>query len=111
MAVSVLCLFLTITWVGWFAVCARGISWSYLTAENHVTSKQKQWRLPLTKPSIQVRLSLIFPLILVRFALDLKQIPKENDSNRHTACDFRTKIWLKSYRRAIEKLDCSSITF
>ena len=33
------------------------------------------------KPSIQVRLSLKFPLILVTFAWDLKQIPQKTYSN------------------------------
>ena len=50
-----------------------------------MTSKQQQWRKSLKKnPSIQVRLSLIFPLILVRFACGLKQIPQKNDSNMPT---------------------------
>ena len=33
------------------------------------------------KPSIQVRLSLISPLILIRFAWRLKQTPWENEGN------------------------------
>ena len=32
-------------------------------------------------PSIQVRLSLVFPLILIRLAWGLKQIPRKNESN------------------------------
>ena len=48
-------------------------------------------------PSIQLRLSLIFPLILIRLALGLKQIPRKNESNMSVFCDFQTKIWLKSY--------------
>ena len=48
-------------------VCDNG-SVLVFTAENHVTSKQQQWRIPLNTPSIQVRFSLIFPVLLVRFA-------------------------------------------
>ena len=44
----------------------------------------------------------IFPIILVRFARVLKQIPREKDSNMPIVCDFRTKIWLKSYWRATD---------
>ena len=47
--------------------------------------------------SIQVRLSLIYPLILVRFAWGLKQIPWNNNSIISILSDFRTNIWLKSY--------------
>ena len=66
--------------------------------ENGIISAQQQWRIPLGKNLwIQVRLSLIFPLILVRFAWGLKQIPRKNDSNMTNVCDFRTKIWFKSY--------------
>ena len=32
-------------------------------------------------PSIEVRLTLIFPLILIRLAWGLKQIPRQNESN------------------------------
>ena len=39
-------------------------------------------------PLIQVRFSLIFPLILIRFALDLKQIPPKNERNMFI-------IWVK----------------
>ena len=69
---------------------------SVITKENHVTSKQQQSRILLKKnPSIQIRLSLIFPLILVRFAWDLKQIHRKNNSNMPKVCDIRTNIWLK----------------
>ena len=44
-------------------------------------------------PSIQVRLSLIFPLILIGLAWGLKQIPPENESNMSISSDFQTKIW------------------
>ena len=45
-------------------------------------------------PSIQVRLLLIFPLILIRLSWDLKQIRhvKQHVDLR----DFQTKIWLKT---------------
>ena len=62
-----------------------------VTVENHVTSKEQQWRIPL-KNLDSGKLSLIYPLILVRFAWGLKQIPRENDSNRSIVCDFQTKI-------------------
>ena len=46
----------------------------------------------IEKPSIQVRLSLIFPLMLVRFAQGLKQIPRIYDSNsRPIVCDSRKR--------------------
>ena len=70
---------------------------TYLKAENHVTSKEQQWRIPVKIPSIQVRLSLIFPFILVRFACGLKKIPQKNDSNMPILWDLRIKIWLRSY--------------
>ena len=47
------------------------------------------------KPSIQVKLSLIVPLILIRLAKGSKQIPRKNESNMTIFSDFRTKIWLK----------------
>ena len=56
-----------------------------------MTSKQQQCRIPLKKPSIQVRLPLIFPIILVRFAWGLKQIPQKNDNNWPIICDLGTK--------------------
>ena len=46
-------------------------------------------------PSIQVRLSLIFPFILVRFAWDLKQIQQKHDSNIPIVCDLRKKYLVK----------------
>ena len=65
-------------------------------AKNHVTSKQQQWRIPLKKPSIPVRLSLIF------FSVNTDHIGKgfkadtpEITSNRPIECDFRTNVWLK----------------
>ena len=42
---------------------------------------------------IQVRLSLIFLLILVRLAWGLKQIPRKNNNNMPIVCDFLTNIW------------------
>ena len=54
--------------------------------------------------SIQVSLSLIFPLILIRLARGLKQIYWKNESNMSIFSNFRTKIWLKSYWRATEKI-------
>ena len=59
-------------------------------------------------PSIQARLSLIFSLILVRFAWGLKQIPRKNDSKMPIICNIRRKIWLNSYWQATEKFDCLS---
>ena len=41
--------------------------------------------------------TLIFLLILVRFAWGLKQIPQKNESNMPIFIDLQTKIWLKSY--------------
>ena len=64
-----------------------------------MTSKRQQWRIPLKNPLIQVTLSLLFPLMLVRFAWGLKQIPWKKDNNMPIACDFRTKVWLKNYLR------------
>ena len=61
--------------------------------------------------SIQVSLSLIFPLILIRFAWGLKLIPLTNGSNMSIFSDFRTNTWLKSYLGATEYFGCSSITF
>ena len=52
--------------------------------------------------SIQVRLSLIFPLILIRLAWGLKQIPGKNESNMPIFGDFQIKIWLKRYFQATE---------
>ena len=49
-------------------------------------------------PSIQVRLSLIFPLILTRLAWGLKQIPLIHGRNMCIFSDFQTKIWLNSLR-------------
>ena len=60
-----------------------------------MTSEQQQWRIPVKQPSIQVRLSLIFPFTLVRFALGLKQNPQNNDSNMPNLCDVLKKVWLK----------------
>ena len=51
----------------------------------------------LQKPSIQVRLSLIFPLKLIRLAWGLKHIAQKNESKMSIFSDFQTKIWLKSY--------------
>ena len=48
-------------------------------------------------PLIQERLSLVFPLILIKLAWGLKQIPQKNESNMSLFSDFRAKIWLKSY--------------
>ena len=49
-------------------------------------------------PSIQVRLSLIFPLILIRLAWGLKQISRKNKSNMSILATFGQKTqWLKSY--------------
>ena len=48
-------------------------------------------------PSILVRLSLIPPSILIRFACGLKQISPKNESNKSILSDLRTKTWLKSY--------------
>ena len=39
--------------------------------------------------SIQVRLSLIYPLILIRLAWGLKQIPRKNESNMSIFNDFQ----------------------
>ena len=47
-------------------------------------------------PLIQARLSLIFPLILIRLTCGLKQIPRKNESNMAIFSDFQTKILLKS---------------
>ena len=52
--------------------------------------KQQQWRIPLKIPSIHVRLSFIFPLILVGLAWGLKQILRKNDCNMPNVCDFQT---------------------
>ena len=49
-------------------------------AENRVTSKQ-QWRIPLKKNIDLGKTFFMFPLILMRFVWDLKQIPRKNDSN------------------------------
>ena len=58
---------------------------SIVMVENHVTSKQQQWRIPLKNPSIQVRfVCLIFPIILVRLAWGLKQIPEK--IQQHAQC-------------------------
>ena len=46
-------------------------------------------------PSIQAKLSLIFPLILIRLAWDLKQISQKIYSNMSIFWDFQTKIWLQ----------------
>ena len=46
-------------------------------------------------PWIPVRLSLISPLILIRLAWGLKQIPRKNESDMSIFSDFLTKIWLK----------------
>ena len=47
----------------------------------------------------------IFPLILVRLAWGLKQIPrKKNDSNMPNVRDFQTKILLKSHWRTTENV-------
>ena len=43
-------------------------------------------------PSIQVRLSLIFPLMLTRLAWGLKQIPQKNESNMSIFCDFQDLV-------------------
>ena len=48
-------------------------------------------------PSIQVRLSWIFPLILIRLAWGLKQIPRKNESNMPIFIFIQTKTKLKSY--------------
>ena len=45
----------------------------------------------LQNPSIQVRLSLIFPLILIRLAWGLKQIPWKNESNMSILMTFRQR--------------------
>ena len=50
--------------------------------------------------AIRVRLCLIFPLILVRFAWDLKQIPRKKYWNMPIYLTFLTKSWFKSYWRA-----------
>ena len=42
-------------------------------------------------PSIQVRHSLIFPLILIRFAWGLKHIPRENENNMSILRDLVKK--------------------
>ena len=42
-------------------------------------------------PSIQLKLSVIFPLILIRLACDMKQIPRKNEGNRSILTTF---IWL-----------------
>ena len=50
------------------------VSFSYAmtqTAENHVTLEKQKWPIFVKKPSIQVRLSLIFLFILVRFTCGL----------------------------------------
>ena len=62
-------------------------------------------------PSIQVRLSMIFPSILIRFAWKLKQISRKNESNMSVLSDFLTNIWLKSYWRATEIFGRSTIPF
>ena len=59
--------------------------------ENYATSKQHQLWIPLKNTSIQVRLSLIVPLILIRFARGLNQIPRRNDSNMSIVSDFRQR--------------------
>ena len=41
-------------------------------------------------PLIQVRLSLIIPLILIRMAWGLKQIPRKNESNMSIFSDFQS---------------------
>ena len=64
-------------------------------AENHVNSKHQQWQIPLKKSSFYVRLSLQFLLMLIRWAWNLKQIPRKNNSNMPIVCDLWTKIWLK----------------
>ena len=45
----------------------------------------------------QKTLSLIFRLLLVRFAWDLKQMPLISYKNMTISYDFQTKIWYKSY--------------
>ena len=47
------------------------------------------------KPSIQVRFSFIFPLILIRLVLGLMQMPWKNEINMSIFSDFQTKIWFK----------------
>ena len=89
---------------------------SMTTVENRVTGEWRDFKTTtmadtIGKMLIQVRLYLIFQLILVRLVLGLKQIPRKNDSNMPIVCDFWTKIWLKCYWRATEIFGCSSITF
>ena len=86
------------------ALCAQNSETVYFTsiytAENHVTSKTTTMVDTIEKPHIDsVRLSLIFPLKLVRFAWGLTQIhvPQKNDSSIPIVCDFRTNIWFYSY--------------
>ena len=42
------------------------------------------------------KISLIYQLILLRFAWGLKQISQKNDRNMPIVCNLRTNIWLKS---------------
>ena len=80
------------------------------TAENHMTSKQQQWRIPSKSPinsgKTFLDISVNTGQICLGFEADTPPPPKKKDSNMPTVCDFRTKIWLKSYLQATE-----SITF
>ena len=62
------------------------------------------------KPLIQVKRSLIFPLILIRYTWGLKQIPWKRNRNVPILIEFQTKILIQSNWRANTFYSCNQYT-
>ena len=71
--------------------CARGMHLNpYHGGESHDFRRLKMAD-TYQDPSIQVRLSLIFSLILIRLPWGLKQIPRKNDIKMSILATFRQR--------------------
>ena len=64
---------------------------------NHVTSKQQQWRVPLKNPIDSGKIFFDISVNTGQICMIFEADTTENISNMPMVCDFRTKIWLKSY--------------
>ena len=61
-----------------------------LTAENHVTSKQQQWRIPLKNPVDSGKTFFDMSTNTGQICIGFETDTSENDSNMPIVCDFRT---------------------
>ena len=75
-----------------------------------MTSKHEQWRIPL-KTYDSVKTLFDISVNTDQNCMGFESDTLEIDRNLPIVCNFRIKIWLKSYCRATENFGCSSINF